>query len=331
MANISDVAKKAGVGVSTVSKVLNGYAHVSQKTKDKVMAAVEELNYVPNALAAALSSKKGKRIAVVVFINNKRQAIDEINMQYLFGSFNQAQKLNLDIVTVFSVVLQGMSKQEVIQYFNSLRVEAIVMYGLNKDEAAIFEIIAEEHFKVVTVDAPIENRQTSYVMIDHQKAQYDITKLMIKTSPEKVERVLYLAGRRDGYVTDMRLQGVVDACYEAGVGLNAQYADFSELKAREIVYQYARDADIIVCASDLMAIGAITALKEMDIYRPVSGFDGIKLLGYLNYGIKTVKQDFYKIAQCALDEAKRFINNEAGRSVTLDYEITEIKYDDVIM
>ena len=80
MSSMSDVAKKAGVGISTVSKVLNNYENISQETRDKVMKAVEELNYVPNAVASALSSKKSKRIGVVVFINNERQAIDEINM-----------------------------------------------------------------------------------------------------------------------------------------------------------------------------------------------------------------------------------------------------------
>ncbi len=61
---INDVAKKAGVANSTVSKVLNNYENVSQATKDKVNLAIKELNYVPNAFASALSSKKNCRIAL---------------------------------------------------------------------------------------------------------------------------------------------------------------------------------------------------------------------------------------------------------------------------
>ena len=56
MASIKDVARQAGVAISTVSKVLNGYAGVSESTKDKVNAAIEALNYTPNAVAAAVSS-----------------------------------------------------------------------------------------------------------------------------------------------------------------------------------------------------------------------------------------------------------------------------------
>ena len=56
LASIKDVARQAGVAISTVSKVLNGYEGVSESTKDKVNAAIEALNYTPNAVAAALSS-----------------------------------------------------------------------------------------------------------------------------------------------------------------------------------------------------------------------------------------------------------------------------------
>lgn len=331
MSSMLDVAKRAGVGVSTVSKVLNNYENVSQETKDKVMKAVEELNYVPNAVASALSSKKNKRIGVVVFINNKRQAIDEINMQYLFGTFEEANSLKLEIVTVFSSVFENMSKIEMIQYFKSLSVQGLIVYGLHKEQTDFTEMIDEQHFYSVLVDVPIQNEKTSYVMVDHQTAQYKLAKYMIESQPHAVRNVLYLAGRRDGYVTDLRLQGVVDACLESDINLNAQYADFSERKAIELTKAYGMDADIIICASDLMAIGSINALKEMDIFRPVCGYDGIKLLGYVKYHIQTVKQDFFSIAKRAVQEYSHLIETQSSQGILMDYEITRIGYDDVII
>lgn len=331
MSSMLDVAKRAGVGVSTVSKVLNNYENVSQETKDKVMKAVEELNYVPNAVASALSSKKNKRIGVVVFINNKRQAIDEINMQYLFGTFEEANSLKLEIVTVFSSVFENMSKIEMIQYFKSLSVQGLIVYGLHKEQTDFTEMIHEQHFYSVLVDVPIQNEKTSYVMVDHQTAQYKLAKYMIESQPHAVRNVLYLAGRRDGYVTDLRLQGVVDACLESDINLNAQYADFSERKAIELTKAYGMDADIIICASDLMAIGSINALKEMDIFRPVCGYDGIKLLGYVKYHIQTVKQDFFSIAKRAVQEYSHLIETQSSQGILMDYEITRIDYDDVII
>lgn len=330
MANINDVAKKAGVGVSTVSKVLNNYDHVSEATREKVLKAVDELDYVPNAVASALSSKKGRRVAVVIFINNQRQAIDEINMQYLFGAFEKARELKLEIVTVFSSNVRGMNGQELKRYFKSLRVQAIVIYGLHKEETGFLELLEEDFLPTVVVDAPILGKNISYVMVDHQQAQYDITKKMLDNHVN-IDKVLYLAGRRDGFVTDLRLQGVVDACFDHHVDLNAQYANFSERKAYEMTKKYAKDVNMVIAASDLMAIGAVSALKELDIFRPVCGFDGITLLGYIDYDILTVRQDFYAVSQTAIVEIDRLLSGEEARAVMKDYQVTTISYEDVIM
>ena len=113
MVSIKDVAKKAGVAISTVSKVLNNYPNVSDETKHKVLQAIEELQYVPNAVAAALSSKQSNRIALLINLHTSTQAIDEINMQYLSGAINQARLLNLDVVTVFFSMLQDTSVEEI--------------------------------------------------------------------------------------------------------------------------------------------------------------------------------------------------------------------------
>lgn len=330
MANISDVAKRAGVGVSTVSKVLNNYDNISEETRKKVLKAVDELDYVPNAIASALSSKQGRRVALIIFINNQRQAIDEINMQYLFGAFNKASEHKLDLVTVFSSVIKDMDSIELERHLKSLRVQALVIYGLHKGQEAIMELIDKQIFPTVIVDAPILGEKTSYVMVDHQKAQYEMTKFMC-AQHDYIKSILYLAGRRDGFVTDLRLQGVVDASIELGVDLNAQYANFSEKKAFDLTKKYGEEANIIIAASDLMAIGAVSALKQMDIFRPVCGFDGITLLGYIDYRIYSVKQDFYGLSQSAMDEVAHLLQGNPGRANIHDFEITKIEYEDVIM
>lgn len=329
MASITDVAKKAGVGVSTVSKVMNNYDNISEATKAKVLAAVEELNYVPNSIASALSSKSSRRVALVVFINNQRQAIDEINMQYLFGAIQRAKEVKLDVLTVFSTDLDGLNTHEVQRHFESLRVQAIVLYGLSKENKEFHELIENKVFPTVVVDAPIEKDHVSFVSVDHIQAQYDMMSHMIQRYEPK--KVLYLAGRANGYVTDLRLQGAVDACHDLEIQLNAQYANFSEKEAIAMTHAYAKQADVIVCASDLMAIGAVSALKEMDIFRPVCGYDGITLLGYIDYKIETVKQDFYQISVLAIDAMIKLLDGGKGTETLVPHEIVTINYEDVIM
>ena len=62
MASIRDVARRAGVAISTVSKVLNGYPNVSEETREKVNEAIQALNFTPNSIASALSSKRAGRV-----------------------------------------------------------------------------------------------------------------------------------------------------------------------------------------------------------------------------------------------------------------------------
>ena len=99
MVSIKDVARHAGVAISTVSKVLNHYPNVSEETKKKVNEAVEELNFLPNSVAAALSSKQAGRMALLVNLNTRTQAIDEIDMRYISGAINKAAELGLDTTT----------------------------------------------------------------------------------------------------------------------------------------------------------------------------------------------------------------------------------------
>ena len=101
LASIKDVARQAGVAISTVSKVLNGYEGVSESTKDKVNAAIEALNYTPNAVAAALSSKQFGRVALLLKLEETVGCVDEINLQYLSGAIHRAKELKLDVVTLF--------------------------------------------------------------------------------------------------------------------------------------------------------------------------------------------------------------------------------------
>lgn len=328
-ASIKDVAKRAGVAISTVSKVINHYPGLKDETRKKVEAAIQELNYVPNMFASSLSSKQKHRIALLVFANNQRQAIDEINMLYLYGAFNMANELKIDCIAVFSSVIKGKSEAELVDYFQSQGIDALVVFSLIKENQVLQNIINKQLFKVVTVDAPLVNPATSSVMVNHRPAQYDVAKQTISFA-EKCERVLYLAGRKDGWVTDIRLQGMQDLADQSDFELLVHHADFSERKAMETAIKYGKEVDVVVCASDLMAIGAVNGLRALDVFRPVCGYDGITLMGYVDYEMLTVVQDFYGVAQEAIVQVNQLYSGNCGQAVLMDYAIKTIKYLDII-
>lgn len=328
MVSIKDVAKHAGVAISTVSKVLNNYPNVSESTKEKVNQAIRELNFVPNAVAAALSSKQAGRVALLLDLNTRTQAIDEIDMQYLSGAINRAMELKLDVITVFFSMIREKNLEELINYFKSQSITGIIIYGMAKGDKVLHELVRSQSFKIVLVDAPIVNENTSSVGIDHAQAQYDVAKRTVMDNHGK--KLLYITGQKDAYITDERLQGIRRLQEEMGLSVYTRNGNFSELQARKLTFRYAKNRDIVVCASDIMAIGAMKALIEMDIFRPVCGFDGIMLMGYVGKQMNTIRQNFARISAEAVTELSRLLEGESGRSITMPHEIVRLYYKDII-
>ena len=328
MVSIKDVAREAGVAISTVSKVLNNYPNVSEATKQKVNEVVERLGFVPNAVAASLSSKKVGRVALLIRLNLNTSASDEINMQYISGAVHKAKELQFDVITVFHSMIEDMSVDEVTAYFESQGIKGIIIYGMTTKDKVLHKLIDGGRFKIVVIDAPMVNANTSSVSIDHAQAQYDVAKKTI--TENKCKKVLYIAGEENGYVTAQRLEGIKKLCEEKKLKLNVKNGKFSELRARELTMRYSKNNHCVVCASDLMAIGAMKALIEMDIFRPVCGFDGIILMGYVGKQMNTVKQDFVRISEEALEELGRLMAGEEGRKVIMPHTLVRMKYEDII-
>ena len=153
MVSIKDVAKHAGVAISTVSKVLNNYPNISEATRKKVNAAVEELNFVPNSVAAALSSKNAGRIALLIDLNVTTQAIDEMAMRYISGAVTKAMELNLDVITLFIFMFQDKTTEELIRYLQSQSITGIIIYGVAEDDLVMQELISTQRQSALKEDS----------------------------------------------------------------------------------------------------------------------------------------------------------------------------------
>ena len=316
---IKKIAEMAGVSAGTVSKVLKNYPGISEETRKKVLDVVEKTGFIPNTVASALSSKSNNRIALFIYVNDRRQQIDEINMLYILGAFDRARSENLELVTVFNASIEKLSPEETVRYFRSIHVGTVIVFGLNKNDTKIRYLASETDMKVVVVDAVLEGENVSSVMIDHFRGQYETADKVC----ERGDKVLYLKGKEDGFVTDMRLQGMRQLAEDKDLDLHVVNGDFSESRAFEIVTELSEHYDAIVCASDLMAIGARRALPE-DSDTRLSGFDGIRLMEYTAKDVITCRQDFYHIGNTAVEAAEKLMRGEKGERITVPYTVTKI-------
>lgn len=198
---------------------------IFQKTKQKVLDAVKELNYIPNSTASNLASKSNRKVALFININNHKQSLDEINMQYLISAFKSA-KNDIELITVFNQSVKDYSDSELIAFFASIGVSGIIIYGLNKEDTHIHNLINSIIFKCCVIDAPITNENTSSIMINQELGQYEVAKKVIEKN--YCHKVLYLAGKRNGYITSMRIDGIERLQKEYNFELCIKYADFSK-------------------------------------------------------------------------------------------------------
>jgi len=116
MTSISDIAKKAGVSKSTVSRVINHHPHVSEETRQKVMALINELDYIPNQLARDLSRGKTQKIGVVI-----PYTLHPYFTQLINGLLDAAKTTNYQLVMMLSDYNQELE----LSYLKQLKTEAI--------------------------------------------------------------------------------------------------------------------------------------------------------------------------------------------------------------
>ncbi len=328
MASINDVAKLAGVSKSTVSKVLNNYDSVTPKTKEQVMQAVRELNYIPNQIAVALAKSDNRKVAIVVDPTSGSQTIDGINAKYLLGAVQKFDELEIDMVTIFSTLFNKFNNEELEMYLIKRGITGLIFFGIPKNNEQMNYLIDNEKFKIVVVDVNSVNKSTSSVSINNYEAQQVIALDVINRY--KLKKILYIAGDDGGDTGLIRKKAIIDLDKNCDVQFEIVDGSYLESKAQQIVSKIGAKYDGIICASDIMAIGASRALKMQKLNRIVTGFDGIDLLAYIDDKILTVLQDFVKIGEEAAIEMGKLLDNNLGREVILPYQIDYVEIDKVI-
>jgi LacI family transcriptional regulator len=100
MATIKDVAKLAGVSVSAVSRVMNGYEDIGERTKERIFKAIEELDYSPNSVAKKLSQKYSKTIGLLLANFEKSDGRDGVLYQIMSGVYKAGQDSDYEIIAI---------------------------------------------------------------------------------------------------------------------------------------------------------------------------------------------------------------------------------------
>jgi len=255
MTTIKDVAKKAGVSVATVSHVINSTRFVSEFSKEKVKAAMEELNYRPNAVARSLRRKESKIIGLII-PDNTNPYFAEMAWSIEYASKNQG----------YSVILcnsDGDVKRE-SSYLDVLvenQVDGIIMVAAGKSSVN-FQKLLERKIPIVMVDRNSPNVRTDSIQINNSLYGEIATEHLVALGHHKIACV---TGPRDITPSFDRVDGYKKALSKNKIPLKDSYiikGDFKPhggyLAGCKLLEMKDPPTAIFAC-NDLMAYGVLHA------------------------------------------------------------------------
>lgn len=327
-ASIKDVAKEAGVSITTVSRALNGYNDVSEATKEKIFKVVERLNYAPNMNARALGGISVPTLALLVSGLKKRE-----DSGFVFGMISGLYHTSLENNCEFILLTTNGAKQREVNYIQLCRqmnISGVMISGLRIDDPYYIELVNSE-IPCVIVDADITGKKICTLSIDNLKASYDAVKYLLDKGHRHIGM---MNGSASAEVSKYRFSGYAKALQEESILLDLSYMYYSDF-LEEAAYKNTIDLLIknpqitaIFCASDVMAVGAIKAINNFSKKVPedisIVGFDDIPAAPYVNGGLTTIRQDPFLMGKYSGEALIHMIKNkESMQHISLEYTLIE--------
>lgn len=300
-ATIQDVAQRAGVAIGTVSRAFNDYPDIRPETKQRIVKAARELGYTPNVSARNLSAKKPPNIGLIISGLLEGNSKDNIAYMHLQGALSYATEHGLEMA-LYATDSAEQKKKSYTEFCSQHSISGTILSGITTDDA-YFDELMDSGIPTVLLDVPIHNEKVGWVSIDNRAAAKEAIEYLLSLGHREL---LIVCGKKNADVNSARMQGVLDACVEARLTAKESdclYCDFSEELAYERVRERLRNPgrmpDAIFCFSDLMALGAMRAVREagMRIPEDVSlvGFDGLPLCELTVPPLTSVSQDMRRM------------------------------------
>jgi DNA-binding LacI/PurR family transcriptional regulator len=320
-----DIAHRAGVSQATVSRVLRGSPLVNAETRKRVEEAVRELNYKVDRHASSLRTQRAGTLALLLF-EDPTPDDSHINPFFLsmLGSITRAcAKHGHDLLVSF----QQLSDDWHADYEDSMKADGLILLGYGDYlayESKLAHLVAQgTHF--VRWGAVLHGQPGISIGCDNAQGGALVARHLVEGGRRKIA---FLGDASTHYPEFFaRYCGCDAALREAGLRINpalqvnatsteqAGYEAAKALIARELPF------DAIFAASDLIAIGALHALKEHGLRVPedvaVVGFDGTPMARFSNPPLTTVVQDTSLAGELLVDTLLHLVRDESVQSITL--------------
>lgn len=290
MPTIREVAERAGVSFTTVSHVINNTRYVSEESRAKVLAAMEELNYRPNAVARSLKSGKTNTLGMIL-PDSSNPFFAEV------GHFIEEAAFQLGYRVILCNTESDPRKEQMyVEVLSQKQVDGIIFYATG-DKPASINVLLQSKLPFVMVDRDLVNIPVDAVLTDNCEGGRLATRHLLQLGHQ---RIACLIGPSDENPSAERVVGYRAALLDAGIVPQEDLVlrgDFHSETGRNLTLQLLNretPPTAIFACNDMMAFGALRAAYQVGLRVPenlsIIGFDGIELGSYSNPPLTTVAQ-----------------------------------------
>lgn len=274
-ANIKTVAKRAGVSIASVSRVLNKHKGVKDTTRKKVLKAMEDLDYEVNAVARSLKLRKTSIIGVIVanilspFYSEIAKAIEEV-----------ANRFNYNVILCNSDENPEKELRH-LKMLKSNRVDGIILTPTQENQNYLKKLINSDT-ELVIIDRLIDGIDCNGVIIDNEVGSYTAVKHLIDRGYKKIA---IIDGPTEIFTAQERLSGYLRALKDASIPIDEDliqigtYKEESGIKLTKLLLDGPKKIDSIFITNLDMMLGALIVLKERGLKIP----SDIGLIAFSNY------------------------------------------------
>ncbi len=273
-ATIKDVARRAGVSTTTVSRYLNGFAGINPDTRERIGEAIAALNYRTNIAARGLVTKTTRIVGVMALTDVDDFFNNAFFMHVLKGISRTATAAHYDVLLSTA---EGDAEEILADWVHGRRIDGVVLLRSRVNEPAM-QLIQRERFPAVVLGRPCA-KEVSYVDNNNVTAAYAATKHLLDLGHQ---RVAFIGGAPDLAVTEDRLLGYRQALAQASLEVDeahillGRYEWQSGYNLCSTLLQADRPPTAIVASDDGIAIGALQAAHDLGQAVP----DDVSVIGF---------------------------------------------------
>lgn len=326
---IQDVAAQAGVSMMTVSRVLNQDAKVSDKTRQKVLKIVKELNYRPNVSARRLASSKSFFIGLLY-----DNPSDSYISKFLLNALKKCRTKGYHLIVDECSESVEKTVSAVKELIDVSRVDGLILLPPVCDMQEVLDVLSNANIAFIRIAPDTQLTLSPYICMDDYQAAFELTEHLINQGHK---RIGFIIGHPNQGVSRLRYQGYLDALRSHQINVPPEYIEQgyftykSGFEAAQKILSLPEKPTAIFASNDDMAAAVLSAanMHKLDIPSELSvvGFDDIELASKVWPALSTIRQPIAEMASTAIDllSSGKFEDNSKLKSKdyrhVLDFEL----------